>query len=91
MGKPHKCLVSPDISKISQFATDVHVMHKIPSEHKPHLIIVFLHVLYYERECGQFEMVLKRKSKLRLYRELKGEIGFEEYLKYVKEPLVVYF
>ena len=29
-------------------------------------------------------MVLQHKSKLRVYRELKQEIGFEEYLEYIK-------
>ena len=29
-------------------------------------------------------MTLQYKSKLRVYRELKQEIGFEEYLEYVK-------
>ena len=32
-------------------------------------------------------MALQHKSKLQLYRELKREIGFEEYLEYVKEAL----
>ena len=30
-------------------------------------------------------MALQHKSKLRVYRELKQEIGFEEYLEHVKE------
>ena len=37
-----------------------------------------------KRECGQFETTLQHKSKLRVYGELKGEVLFEEYLKYVK-------
>ena len=35
------------------------------------------------RKCGKFETALQHKSKLRVYKELKGEIEFEEYLKYV--------
>ena len=38
-----------------------------------------------ERACEKFEMVLQHKSKLRVCRELKREIGFEEFLEYVKE------
>ena len=38
-----------------------------------------------KRECKEFEMAIQHKSKLRVYRALKQEIGFEEYLKYVKE------
>ena len=37
-----------------------------------------------EIECGQFEIALEHKSKLRMYNELKGEIKFVEYLKYIK-------
>ena len=33
-----------------------------------------------QKECEEFEMVFQHKSKLRVYRELKWEIGFEEYL-----------
>ena len=33
-------------------------------------------------------MALQHKSKLRVYRELKPEVGFEEYLEYVKEHLL---
>ena len=33
-------------------------------------------------------MALQHKSKIQVYRELKQEIGFEEYLEYVKEHLV---
>ena len=38
-----------------------------------------------QREREKFEMALQHKSKLRDYRELKWEIGFEEYLEHVKE------
>ena len=38
-----------------------------------------------KRGCEEFAMTLQHKSKLRVYRELKQEIGFEEYLEYVKE------
>ena len=37
-----------------------------------------------KRECEEFEMVLRHKSKLQVYRELQWEIGFEEYLEYVR-------
>ena len=37
-----------------------------------------------KRECEEFEMTLQHKSKLRVYRDLEWEIGFEEYLEYVK-------
>ena len=33
-----------------------------------------------KRECKEFEMALKHKSKLQVDRKLKGEIGLEEYL-----------
>ena len=38
------------------------------------------------RECEEFEMALRHKSKLRVYKELKRGVGFEEYLRYVKGP-----
>ena len=38
-----------------------------------------------KRECEEFEMALQHKSKLRVYRELKHEIGFVKYLEYVKK------
>ena len=38
------------------------------------------------RECEEFEMALRHKSKLRVYKELKRGVGFEDYLKYVKGP-----
>ena len=37
-----------------------------------------------QREYEEFEKALQHKSKLRLYTQLKQEIGFEEYLEYVK-------
>ena len=37
-----------------------------------------------KRECEEFKMALQHKSKLRVYRELKREFGFEEYLTHVK-------
>ena len=40
-----------------------------------------------QRDCKVFVMALHNKSKLRVYRELKREIGLEEYLEYVKEAL----
>ena len=39
-----------------------------------------------KRECEKFEMALQHKSKLRVYKELKGGVGFGEYLKPVKGP-----
>ena len=36
------------------------------------------------RELKEFELALQHKSKLHFYRDLKTEVGFEEYLKYVK-------
>ena len=36
------------------------------------------------RECEEFEMALRRKSKLHVYKELKRGVGFEENLRYVK-------
>ena len=36
------------------------------------------------RECEEFEVALQLKSKLHLYRELKWEVGPEEYLEVVK-------
>ena len=38
-----------------------------------------------KRECEEFGMALQHKSKLRVYKDLKREVGFEEYLEYVKE------
>ena len=38
------------------------------------------------RECEEFEMALRHKSKLRVYKELKRGVGLEEYLRYVKGP-----
>ena len=37
-------------------------------------------------ECEEFEMALQHKSKLRVHKELKREVGFEEYLQHVKVP-----
>ena len=36
------------------------------------------------RECEEFVMALGHKSKMRVYKELKHVVRFEEYLKYVK-------
>ena len=44
-----------------------------------------------KRECEEFEMALQHKPKLRVYRELKQEVGFEEYLEYVKEATYMLF
>ena len=38
-----------------------------------------------QSECLEFEMVSQHKSILCVYKELRWEIGFEEYLEYVKE------
>ena len=40
-----------------------------------------------KRKCEEFEMALQHKSKLRVCKELKWEIGFEEYLECVKGVL----
>ena len=37
-----------------------------------------------KRECEKSEMALQHKSKLCIYKEVKQEVGFEEYLEYVK-------
>ena len=39
-----------------------------------------------KRECEEFEMAFRHKSKLRVNKELKRGVGFEEYLRYVKGP-----
>ena len=39
-----------------------------------------------KRDCEEFEMALQHKSKLRVYKELKHGVGFEEYLQHVKGP-----
>ena len=39
------------------------------------------------KECEEFEMALEHKSKLQVYRKLKWEIGFKEYLEYIKGAL----
>ena len=36
-------------------------------------------------KCEEFEMALQHQSKVQFYRELNKEIGFEEYLQYIKE------
>ena len=38
----------------------------------------------HKRECKVFEIALQHKSKLRVHKELKSEILFEEYLEYVE-------
>ena len=40
------------------------------------------------RECEEFDMALRHKSKLRVYKELKRGVGLREYLRYVKGPLL---
>ena len=35
-----------------------------------------------KKECEEFEMALQHKSKLHVYKELKNEVGFEEYLQH---------
>ena len=37
------------------------------------------------RECEEFEIALRHKSKLHVYKELKHGVGFEEYM-YIKVP-----
>ena len=44
-----------------------------------------------QRECEGFEIPLQHKSKLRVYRQLKWEIGFDEYKEYVKRALSILF
>ena len=39
-----------------------------------------------KRDVEEFEMALQYKSKLRVYKELKRGVGFEEYLQHVKGP-----
>ena len=39
-----------------------------------------------KREFEELEMALQHKSKLRVYKELKCGVGFEEYLEHVKGP-----
>ena len=38
------------------------------------------------RQCEEFEMALRHKSKWCVYKELKCGVGFEEYLRYVMGP-----
>ena len=52
--------------------------------HNKELAIKIIREAINKRECGQFETALQHESKLRMYRELKGEIDSEEYLKHVK-------
>ena len=40
------------------------------------------------RVCEEFELALRHKSKLHVYKELKRGVGFEEYLRYVKGPVL---
>ena len=37
-----------------------------------------------QRECEEFEVALQHKSKLHVYRELKREVGFEDYFCFLK-------
>ena len=48
------------------------------------LAIKLINKVVDQRECEEFEIALKNKSKLWVYRELKQEIGVEEYLEYAK-------
>ena len=41
-----------------------------------------------KKECEEFEMAIQHKSKLRVYKEWKYGVRFEEYLKQVKGPLL---
>ena len=41
-----------------------------------------------KHECEEFEVALQHKSQLRVFKELKSGVGFEEYLKRVKDPLL---
>ena len=43
-----------------------------------------IHKAIESRELRELETGLQHKSKLRLYRDLKKEVGFEEYSQYVK-------
>ena len=40
-----------------------------------------------KRECEALEMAIQHEPKLRVCRKLKWEIGFKEYLQYVKGAL----
>ena len=44
-----------------------------------------------KKECEEFEMALKHNSKLHVYKELKQEVGCEEYLEHIKGPLSIVF
>ena len=69
----NQCPCFGNVSLWSQFAFT-------PCTHDNHQSVYDHTQLLYLRE---FEMALQHKSKLCIYKELRGEIGLDEYLEYV--------
>ena len=72
-GRPRKCW----LAHVNSWRKELNIQDKT-------LEIKLIKEVCDERACGEFEMALQHKSKLRVYKELKRRIGHEEYLKYVK-------
>ena len=74
-GRPRKCW----LAHINSLKKELNLQDKV-------LEIKQVKEALVKRECEEFEMALKHKSKLRVYKELKRGVGCEEYLKYVQGP-----
>ena len=74
-GRPRKCW----LSHINSLKKELNLQDDV-------LEIKLMREALDKRECEEFEMALQHKSKLRVYKELKRGVGFEEYLKHVKGP-----
>ena len=58
---------------------EVKILKKELALHDQVLGVKIINKALDKRECKEFEMDLQHNSKLRFHRELKPEIGFEEY------------
>ena len=74
-GRPRKCW----LSHVNSLKKELNLQDKV-------LEIKLIKEALDKRECEKFEMALQHKLKLRVYKELKHEVGFEEYSKHVKGP-----
>ena len=77
-GRPRKCW----LAHVNSLSKELDLQDKI-------LEIKLIKEALDRRECEEFEMALRHKSKFHVYKELKRGVGFEEYLKYAKGPLLI--
>ena len=64
------------VARIESLKKELELQNKV-------LHVKQIHNVIESKQFKEFEMGLKHKSKLCIYKELKREVGFEEYLEYI--------